>query len=403
MHRIYMDANATTPLLPEVMEAMRPYFLEHFGNASSIHQQGQRARAAVEHARGQVATLLHCRESEIVFTSGGTESDNMAIFGLLQPGDRLITTTIEHPAVLHAAGQLTSRGVEVLWLGCDSRGVVSVDALREALHEERTPGASPRTTAVSIMLANNETGVLQPISALSAVAHQAGAIFHTDAVQAAGKVLMDVRELGCDLLSISGHKMHAPQGTGILYVRRGIKLQPLFYGGSHERQRRAGTENVAGIVGLGKAAEIAQAWLATDGPQRLTALRDKLEQGILAHVDEAGVNGAAPDGTLAPRVPNTTNLWFDHMEGEALVIALDLKGISVSGGSACASGATEPSHVLTAMGLNAHRARASVRFSMTKQITEEEIDAAQAILPAAVAHLRELSPTYKASAAAITE
>ncbi|MHB1022846.1 MAG: cysteine desulfurase family protein [Acidobacteriaceae bacterium] len=400
MRRIYMDANATTPLLPEVLEAMRPYFLEQFGNASSIHQHGQQARAAVEYAREQVASLLNCRESEIVFTSGGTESDNMALFGLLKPGDHLITTRIEHHAVLHAAEQLEKRGVEVTWLGCDSRGVVSVEALREALQREPVPGAAPHTTLVSIMMANNETGVIQPLAALAIVAHQAGAIFHTDAVQAAGKIPIDVRALGCDLLSISGHKMHAPQGTGILYVRRGIKLQPLFFGGSHERQRRPGTENVAGIVGLGKAAEIAKNWLAGDGPKQLATLRDKLEQGILAQVDEAGINGANEDGVLAPRVPNTTNVWFDHIEGEALVIALDLKGIAVSGGSACASGATEPSHVLTAMGLSAHRARASVRFSMTKLITEEEIDAALQIIPAAAARLRELSPTYKPAEAA---
>lgn len=395
MRRIYMDANATTPLLPEVLETMRPYFLEQFGNASSIHQHGQQARAAVEYAREQMASLLNCRESEIVFTSGGTESDNMALFGLLKPGDHLITTRIEHHAVLHAAEQLEKRGVEVTWLGCDNRGVVSVEALREALQRDPVPGAAPRTTLVSIMMANNETGVIQPLAALATVTHQAGAIFHTDAVQAAGKIPIDVRALGCDLLSISGHKMHAPQGTGILYVRRGIKLQPLFFGGSHERQRRPGTENVAGIVGLGKAAEIAKGWLAGDGPKQLAVLRDKLEQGILAQVDEAGINGANEYGVLAPRVPNTTNLWFDHIEGEALVIALDLKGLAVSGGSACASGATEPSHVLTAMGLNAHRARASVRFSVTKQITEEEIDVALQIVPAAVARLRELSPTYK--------
>ncbi len=400
MRRIYMDANATTPLLPEVFDAMRPYFQEQFGNASSIHQHGQHARAAVEHAREQIASLLGSRASEVVFTSGGTESDNLALFGMLKPGDRLIATRIEHHAVLHAAEHLGRQGVEVLWLGCDAQTAVSVEALQAALQTRRPDTTAPSTTLVSIMMAHNEIGVIQAITELAAAAHHAGALFHTDAVQAAGKIPIDVKTLGVDLLSLAGHKMHGPQGTGVLFVRRGIQLAPLFFGGTHERQRRAGTENLAGIVGLGKAAEVAQHWLATGGPQRLAMMRDKLEKGILARVAEAGVNGVAGAPGSAPaqplRVCNTTNLWFDHVEGEALVIALDLKGIAVSGGSACASGATEPSHVLTAMGLSGHRARASIRFSLTKLITEEEIDAALEIIPAAVDRLRELSPTYQA-------
>ena len=401
MRRIYMDANATTPLLPEVLEAMRPFFLEQFGNASSIHQPGQHARAAVEDARSHVAEMLHCRETEIVFTSGGTESDNLALFGMLKPGDHLITSRIEHHAVLHAAEQLQKTGVRVTWLGCDARSVVSVDSLRAALSIQPAASVEPPTTLVSIMMANNETGVIQPIAELAAVAHQAGALFHTDAVQAAGKIPIDVKTLGVDLLSIAGHKMHAPQGVGVLFVRRGTRLQPLFFGGTHERQRRAGTENVAGIVGLGKAAEMASAWLQSDGPDQLTALRNKLEAGILAQVPEAGINAAPGVGDLAPRVPNTTNLWFDHVEGEALVIALDLKGLAVSGGSACASGATEPSHVLTAMGLSDHRARASVRFSLTKLTTQAEVDAVLEIVPTAVARLRTLSPVFHAPQAAV--
>jgi cysteine desulfurase len=388
MRRIYMDANATTPLLPEVLEAMRPFWMEEFGNASSIHQQGQGARAAVDRARVQVAGLLGCRAAEVVFTSGGTESDNMALFGVLHPGDHLITTSIEHHAVLHAAEELAERGIEVTFLPCTPDGVVEVAALKEALR--------PRTRLVSVMLANNETGAIQPVHELAAVAHAAGALFHTDAVQAAGKLEIDVAKLGCDLLSVSGHKMYAPQGTGALFVRRSVRLRPMFFGGLHERGRRPGTENVAGIVGLGKAAESAQSWLAGGGPAELAALRDRLEQGILGAVEEAGINGAA-----AARVANTSNLFFDHVEAEALVIALDLKGLAVSGGSACQSGATEPSHVLTAMGLSEARARASVRLSLSRLTTEDEVERAIAMVPAAVGRLRELSPSWAKTAATV--
>jgi cysteine desulfurase len=392
MNRIYMDANATTPLLPEVFEAMRPFWIEHFGNASSIHQHGQHARAAVDHARDSLARLFHCRASEIVFTSGGTESDNLAIFGTItselsatKERTHVITTSIEHHAVLHAAESLEHRNIDVTFLPCTAQGVIEPAELIGAIR--------PNTKLVSIMYANNETGVVQPIAALAAIAHAAGALFHTDAVQAAGKVPLDLSPHGplkdVDLLTISGHKMYAPKGIGILFVRRNVRLNPMMHGGSHERQRRAGTENVAGIVGLGKAAEVAQQWLKTDGPDKLATLRDRLEQGILAQVDEAGVNGGG-----APRVANTTNIYFDHVEAEALVIALDLKGLSVSGGSACQSGATEPSHVLTAMGLSPARARASIRFSLSKLTTEEEVDQALALIPAAIAHLRALSPTY---------
>jgi cysteine desulfurase len=379
MRRIYMDANATTPLLPEVLDAMRPFFIESFGNASSIHQHGQHARAAVEQAREQVAALLNCRPSEIVFTSGGTESDNMAIFGVLRPGDHLITSSIEHHAVLHAAEEARERGIEVSFLPVSSDGIVDPFDVYRAL--------KPRTKLISIMMANNETGVLQPVEPIGKIAAEAEAYFHTDAVQSAGKIPLDVKTIGCHLLSLSGHKMHAPQGTGILFVRRGTRLEPLFYGGSHERQRRAGTENVAGIVGLGKAAEIAFAGLRNGTLDRVAALRDRLEQGILARVEDSGVNGSSQ-----PRVPNTANLYFDHLEAEALVIALDLKGLAVSGGSACSSGATEPSHVLSAMGLSRARAKGSLRFSLTKQNTASDIDYALETIPAVAARLRELSP-----------
>jgi cysteine desulfurase len=383
MHRIYMDANATTPLLPEVFEAMRPFYLEHYGNASSIHQQGQHARTAVDRAREAVAGLLHCRPAEVVFTSGGTESDNLALFGVLAPGDHLITTAIEHHAILHAAQSLTSRGVEVTFLPVTAQGIVEPAALLSALR--------PNTRLVSIMYANNETGVIQPIDALAGIAHAGGALFHTDAVQAGGKLSLDVSPHGflkdVDLLTLSGHKLHAPKGIGILYVRRSVQLSPMFHGGSHERQRRAGTENVPGIVGMGKAAEAAATWIKNDGPAKLAALRDKLEQGILGAVKDTGVNGAG-----AARVANTASIYFDHVEAEALLIALDLKGLSVSGGSACQSGASEPSHVLTAMGLSAARARATLRFSLSKLTTDAEVEEALSLIPAAVSRLRELSP-----------
>lgn len=374
-----MDANATTPLLPEVLEAMRPFFIEHFGNASSIHQQGQQARAAVEQARESVAALINCRAAEIVFTSGGTESDNLALFGLVQPGDHLITSSIEHHAVLHAAEKLRERGAEVTFLPVSGDGVVNPQDLRRAIQDN--------TKLISIMMANNETGAIQPVSEIGRIAAEADIYFHTDAVQAAGKVPLDVQSIRCDLLSISGHKMHAPQGTGVLYVRKGTQLEPLFFGGSHERQRRAGTENLPGIVGLGKAAEIARAPLADGTIEKIAALRNRLEQGVLSQVQDTGVNAGS-----VRRVPNTTNIYFDNLEGEALVIALDLKGLCTSGGSACASGAAEPSHVLSAMALSPARARASLRFSLTKLITDEDVDFALEVIPAAAARLRELAP-----------
>src|SRR5580692_13117616 len=311
MRRIYLDNNASMPVLPEVLEAMRPYFGEHFGNASSIHHHGQETRAAVEGARISVASLLFYKDQEIVFTSGGTEGDNLAISGLTGEGDHVITSSIEHHAVLHACRHLEEMGCEVTWLPVDSRSLVDPDDVRRALR--------PNTKLISIMTANNETGVLQPVEDIGKIAAEADVYFHTDAVQAAGKVPIDVKNIGCDALSISGHKMHAPQGVGALYVRRGTHLQPLCYGGRHERSRRAGTENVPGILG---------------------------------QVDEAGVNGED-----APRVPNTAGIYFDHIEGEAMVISLDLKGLAVSTGAASSSGPIAPSYVLLAMGVRSDRAR----------------------------------------------
>jgi cysteine desulfurase len=381
MHRVYMDANATTPLAPEVFAVMRPWFTEQFGNASSIHFHGQRARAAVERARDRVARLFGCRPAEVVFTSGGTEGDNLALTGVLTPGDHLITSSIEHHAVLHTAERLQERGIDVTFLPIDGSGAVDPGDVRRALR--------PNTQLISVMMANNEIGTLQPVAQIGVIAREADVYFHTDAVQAVGKVPIEVKAIDCDLLTVSGHKFHGPQGTGALYIRRGTHPVPLIFGGPQERQRRAGTENLPGIVGLGQAAEMAQAFVAGGGPARLAALRDRLEQGILNRVAESGVYGAA-----SPRVPNTTNLWFDHLEGEALVIALDLKGLAVSGGSACMSGATEPSHVLTAMGVLPERARASLRFSLDTAATDADVDFAIDLVPAAIAHLRQLSPTY---------
>lgn len=385
MRRVYFDNNATTPVLPEAFEAMRPYFTEHFGNASSIHHHGQETRAAVECARESVAALLGCRASEVVFTSGGTEGDNLAIFGLARPGDHIISSTIEHHAVLNSCKHLETIGCEVTRVPVDGRGLVDPHDVRRALR--------PNTRLITIMMANNETGVLQPVEQIGKIAAEADVYFHTDAVQAAGKVTIDVKRIACDLLSISGHKMHAPQGVGALYVRKGTILQPMLYGGSHERSRRAGTENVPGIVALGKAAEIAKQALDRGDLAQMAAMRDRIEQQIVRQVGSTGVNG-----TGAPRVPNTTNIYFDYIEGEALVIALDLKGLAVSTGAACSSGAIEPSHVLTAMGLPPERARASLRFSLGKQNSPDEVEFALGLIPQTVAHLRELSPVYNKAA-----
>lgn len=385
MRRVYLDNNATTPVLPEVLAAMQPYFGEHFGNASSIHNHGQDTRAAVERARDSVATLLGCRSAEIVFTSGGTEADNLAIFGLVRSGDHLITSTIEHHAVLNSCRHLEEKGIEATYLPVDGRGLVDPDDLRRALRTN--------TKLITIMMANNETGVLQPVAEIGKICAEANVYFHTDAVQAASKVPIRVKELGCDLLSISGHKLHAPQGVGALYVRKGTTIEPLLFGGRHERSRRAGTENVPGIVGLGKAAELAMKAFENGEDRETAILRNRLETTILESVDAAGVNG---DG--APRVPNTSNIYFDYIEGEAMVITLDLKGLAVSTGAACSSGAIEPSHVLTAMGLPGDRARASIRFSLGKQNTAEDVDFATQLVPASVARLRDLSPLYRKGA-----
>ena len=383
MPRVYMDANATTPLLPEVFEAMRPYWVEHFGNASSIHLHGQQAHAAINQARETLARFFNCHAAEVVFNSGGTEGDNTAIFGLLRPGDHFITTSIEHSAVLRAADRVAERGVEVTFVAPRPSGLIDPADIARALH--------PETRLISVMLSNNETGVLQPVEEIGKIAADAGVFFHIDAVQGAGKVQFDVRRFGCHLLSISAHKMHGPKGVGAMFVRRGTPIEPLLVGGSHERRRRAGTENVPGIVGLAKAAEVAMHSLEDGTQGRVAALRDRLEAEIL-RLPGTGVNGAWDGDARVPRVANTTNIWFDQVEGEALVIALDLKGVAVSGGSACHSGSTEPSHVLLAMGLDKNRARASLRFSLLKTASEADVEHVLQVVPEAVEHLRALSP-----------
>jgi cysteine desulfurase len=390
MQRVYFDHNATTPVDPAVLEAMLPFLSREYGNASSIHSAGQRARAAVERAREQVALLLGARPAEIVFTSGGTESDNLAIFGVLgaagEGSKHVVTTAIEHSAVLECCRALERRGVAVTYVGVGPDGVVDPAAVRRALR--------PETVLITVMAANNELGTVQPLEEIGRIAREAGVRFHTDAVQGAGKIPLDVERIGCDTLAISGHKLYGPKGVGALYVRKNTRLAPVLFGGHHERDRRPGTENVPGIVGLGRAAELAREHLTTEAA-RIAALRDRLEAGLLSQVPHARVNGRT-----GPRTPNTSSITFPFVEGEALVIALDLKGIACSTGAACSSGAVEPSHVLTAIGLPAEEARATLRFSLGRANSSADVDYALSVIPAAVEHLRQLSPLYPKPVAA---
>ena len=379
--RAYLDYNATSPLTAEVVQAVARALAEQFGNASSVHFFGQRAKAALDESRQAVASLIGAEPSEVVFTAGGTESDNFALRGVaevLESGRRreLVVSAIEHEAVLQTAKALARRGWRVVHLPVTTDGLVTADALRAAL--------SPETAFVSIMHANNETGVVQPVAALAALARQAGALVHTDAVQTVGKLPVDVRELGVDLLSLSGHKFGAPKGTGALWIRRGTRLAPLLTGGRHERSRRAGTENVPALIGLGVAAAQVKAHLPAEA-SRLSSLRDRLELQILESVPDTTVNGGA-----APRVPNTTNISFDRVEAESLLIALDLEGIAVSTGAACSSGTLEPSHVLRAMRLPQGRTQNAIRFSLGSGTTKEEVDRVCAVLPPLVEKLRAL-------------
>jgi len=381
--RVYLDYNATTPVAPEVLDAMLPYFTHAYGNASSIHSPGQEARLAVENARESVASLIGAKPAEIVFTSGGTEADNLAIFGMAAgaPGKRhVITSAIEHHAVLHACEKLQSDGIDVTFLPVGSDGIVDSEDVRRALR--------PETALISVMHANNELGTIQPIAEIGSIAREANIYFHTDAVQTAGKLPIDVNHLGVDLLSLSAHKIYGPKGTGALFVKSGTRLEPILFGGHHERDRRPGTENVAGIVGMGRAAAIA-ARSVIDGASRIAVLRDRLENSLLSAIPQCRANGRRD-----MRTANTSNMTFSFAEGESLVIALDLRGVACSTGAACSSGAVEPSHVLKAIGLSPEDGRSSVRFSLGRETTAAEIDFLIDVIPAAVDHLRELSPAW---------
>jgi cysteine desulfurase len=382
--RIYLDHNATTPVAPEVVEAMLPYFTETFGNASSIHWFGQAAKKGTDRAREQVADLIHADPAEIVFTGGGTEADNQAVFGtaskLAAKGRHLITSAIEHEAVLHAVKTLEKRGYEATYLPVDEFGMVHPDSVRDALR--------PDTVLVSVMAANNEVGTINPIAEIGKICRERGVLFHTDAVQAAGKLPIDVRAWNVDLLSLAGHKLYGPKGVGVLYIRKGIKIDPYLIGGHHEKKRRAGTENVPGIVGLGAAAALAAARLPEES-KRLMALRDALEARILAAVPHVRRNGHPEHRTC-----NTLNLSFQFIEGEGILLSLDYKGIAVSTGSACTSGDLAPSHVLLAMGVPVHVAHGAIRFSLGHSTTADDLDVVVAALSEVVPRLRAMSPIY---------
>ena len=388
MRRRYFDHNATTPVDPRVLEAMLPHFGNVYGNASSLHNFGQEARQGVERARRQVARQLGCNARDIVFTSGGTEADNLAVFGTARGCEgrsrHVITTQIEHPAVLHACRQLEREGVEVTYLPAGSQGVVSPADVRAALR--------PDTVLVSVMHANNELGTLQPIREIGEITREAGVPFHSDGVQSFGKVDTDVAEMGVDLYSLSAHKIYGPKGVGALYIRRGLQVEKVQYGGSHERDRRPGTENVPGIVGLGAAAELAGAERLEES-ERVGNLRDRLEAGVLDSVPLTHVHGSD-----APRLATTSSLQFDHIEAEPLLISLDLHGFAVSSGSACSSGAVEPSHVLLAIGLSRDEAKSTLRFSLGRRTDAEQVESLVGTLPGIVSRLRALSPAWAGAA-----
>ena len=384
MVRFYFDHNATTPVCKEVLEVVVPAMLEVYGNASSIHHDGQLAKQKLDAARREVAELVRCHPMEVVFVSGGTEADNLAILGTVRrggpAGKHVITTAIEHPAVLNACAQLEREGASVTYVSVGPSGVVDPDDIRRALR--------PQTVLITLMHANNELGTVQPIEAIGDIARTAGVAFHSDGVQAAGKLSINVNELGVDLYSLSGHKIYAPKGVGVLYVRKDVDLQPVLFGGHHERDRRPGTENVPGAVAMGRAAMIVRERQAAEG-RELAALRDRFERGVEERVHGARVNCAA-----SPRLPNTSNICFEGIEGEPLLIALDLKGFAVSSGAACSSGAVEPSHVLTAIGMRRDQARSCLRFSLGRSNDAAQVDRLVEAVASSVAHLQRLAPSH---------
>ena len=385
MQRIYLDSNATTPMRPEVVAAMLPIYTEDYGNPSSIHWFGQRAKALMDDARTQVSRLINAETSEVVFVSGGTEADNLAIRGIAESqkskGRHIITSSIEHHAVLHTCRDLEKQGHEITWLGVSADGMVDPEDVHRAIR--------PDTILISIMHANNEIGTIQPIEEIGKIAEAADVYFHSDGVQSTGKIAVDVKKLKVDLYSVSAHKIHGPKGVGALFVKKGSVLKPQLTGGGHERNRRSGTENVAGIVGFGVAAKMAREGLGSE-MTRVKELRERLESGLKKNIDLIRVNAEN-----APRLPNTSNIMVDYAEGEGLVISLDLKGIAVSTGSACSSGSLEPSHVLTAIGKTPDEAHGSLRFSLNSMNTVQDVDYVVEVLPRIVDRLRELSPYYK--------
>lgn len=385
MKQLYLDHNATTPVSPEVIKAMLPYFDKIFGNPSSIHRPGQEGRKAIDEARERVALFIGGSPNEIVFTSGGTEANNLAIKGVAyancKKGKHIITSSIEHHSVLNPCKYLEKQGFKVTYLPVDKYGLIDPDDVRKVITNE--------TILITIMHANNEVGTIEPISEIANIAKEKGMSFHTDAIQSIGKIAVNVDELNIDLLSISGHKIYGPKGIGALYIRRGTRIQPLIHGGHHERNLRAGTENVPGIVGLAKAIEIAKSSMEEEG-KRLAHLRDKLEKGILKNIDNVYLNGHPTQ-----RLPNTLNISFEYIEGESIILNLDLKGIATSSGSACTSSSLEPSHVLKAMGQGGAIAQGSIRFSLGKDNTSEDIDYLLEVLPEIVDRLRKMSPLSK--------
>ncbi len=385
MQRVYMDYAATTPMLPEVAVAMQPFFSQRFGNPSSIHSMGQEGRDAVETSRGQVAGLIGCQPADVVFTSGGTEADNHAIKGVClagrERGNHIITTAIEHHAVIYACNFMKTLGFDVTVAPVDRDGLVDPADIKKAI--------TGRTLLISVMQANNEVGTIQPIAEISKITREAGVYFHVDAVQTVGHLPIDVDKLGVDLLSASAHKLYGPKGVGMLYIRPGTRILPLLHGGEQENERRAGTENVPGIAGFGKAAEIASRDMAKEA-DTLTAYRDKLIEGILAQVGDAYLNGHRQQ-----RLPNNANFSFDFIEGESILMYLDSEGICASTGSACSSASSEPSHVLTSLGIPVERARGSVRLTMGRWTTEGDVDKVLEALPRIVGKLRAMSPLIK--------